>query len=58
MGPGGGGGGGVMGSGRGPKKELFHLIQNTSFGVGNSKFFKWYTWPHGGPGEGPHSFSN
>ena len=37
---GGGGGGGVIGSGRGPKKLLFHLIQNTSFGVGDSELFK------------------
>ena len=45
-----------MVSGRGPKKSLIHLIQNTSFGVGDSELFKWYTLPHGAQGRAPIAF--
>ena len=38
-----------MGSGRGPKKVTVSST-HVSFGVGDSELFKWYTWPHGGPG--------
>ena len=45
-GPGGGGGGGGV-RGGGLKSNCFIY---TSFGVGDSELFKWYTWPHGAPG--------